>query len=281
MAARARHDSTATVRIGEDGAVEDIEEEGHISLARRLLLGMHDAGKSSDSSLTLCPLANEENTFNINDLWVSAAIAADTAVFDDDETGDDDDGNDTRETDSAPPSHLNTPSRMSMQADSPFRSDRPLLDVPEISRDHSPKFRLAGRESFGSSSLPRNQALQRVSGTHAARRLSTASATMPAIFANTGLQTPPAIAAAYEVDPLDAPVSPGLFRDRDARAGLSAIAEDTVKDHHPPVGAPVISEEEEKQKGWKSLPKLIIMQVCRICGKCRLVTHLTHCSTLC
>lgn len=42
MAARARHDSTATVRIGEDGAVEDVDEEEHISLARRFLLGMCD-----------------------------------------------------------------------------------------------------------------------------------------------------------------------------------------------------------------------------------------------
>lgn len=32
--------------------------------------------------------ANEENTFNINDLWVSAAVAQDTAVFDEDETDD-------------------------------------------------------------------------------------------------------------------------------------------------------------------------------------------------
>jgi hypothetical protein len=42
MAARARHDSTATVRIGEDGAVEDVDEEEHISLARRLLLGWYN-----------------------------------------------------------------------------------------------------------------------------------------------------------------------------------------------------------------------------------------------
>jgi hypothetical protein len=208
---------------------------------------------------------------------VSAAIAADTAVFDDEETGDDDDGNDTREPDSAPQSNLNTPSRKSLQADSPFRTDRPLLDIPGPSRDHSPKIRLAGRESFGATTLPRNQALHRVSGTHASRRLSTASATMPAIFANTGLQTPPAIAAAYEVDPLDAPVSPGLFRDRDARAGLSAIDEDTVKDHHAPAEVAVVSEEEEKEKekGWKSLPKLIIMQVGDFAGILTIANSLT------
>lgn len=68
---------------------------------------------------------------------------------------------------------------------------------------------------------------------------------MPAIFSNTGLQTPPAIAAAYE-DPLDAPLSP--------RAGLSAIEEDAV--HHS-------VEVAEEEKGWRALPKLIIMQVCR------------------
>jgi hypothetical protein len=66
---------------------------------------------------------------------------------------------------------------------------------------------------------------------------------MPAIFSNTGLQTPPAIAAAYE-DPLDAPLSP--------RAGLSAIEEDTVKDQE---------EVAEEEKGWRALPKLIILQV--------------------
>lgn len=39
MAARAsRRESMATVRINEDGAIEDVEEE-HVSLARKLLLG--------------------------------------------------------------------------------------------------------------------------------------------------------------------------------------------------------------------------------------------------
>lgn len=72
---------------------------------------------------------------------------------------------------------------------------------------------------------------------------------MPAIFSNTGLQTPPAIAAAYE-DPLEAPLSP--------RAGLSAIEEDTVKD---------TEEVAEEEKGWRALPKLIILQVCLHNGK--------------
>jgi hypothetical protein len=211
---------------------------------------------------------------------VSAAIAADTAVFDDEETGDEE-GDETRDTESAPPSHLNTPSRMSQLADPSFGNDRPLLDIPGPSGEHSPKVRLAGRESFGASTFPRNQALHRISGTHTSRRLSTASATMPAIFANTGLQTPPAIAAAYEVDPLDAPVSPGLFRDRDARAGLSAIDEHTVKDHHAPVEVADVAgqEEKEKEKGWRSLPKLIIMQVRT--PRCTQTSWLTPARTVC
>lgn len=175
-------------------------------------------------------------------------------MFDDEETGDDDDGEETDANHSASQSHLNTPSRLSLAEDSPFRNDRPLLDIPGPSGDHSPKVRLAGRESFGST-LPRNHALQRVSGTHTSRRLSTASSSLPAIFANTGLQTPPALAAAYEVDPLETPVS------------LSAIDEHTVKDHHPRVEVAIVSEEEEK--GWQGLPKLIIMQVCRLVGRLR------------
>lgn len=72
---------------------------------------------------------------------------------------------------------------------------------------------------------------------------------MPAIFTNTGLQTPPAIAVAYE-DPLEAHMSPG-------NRGLSAIEEDTIQD------VDVVEEE----KGWRTLPKLIIMQVCARCAR--------------
>jgi hypothetical protein len=83
---------------------------------------------------------------------------------------------------------------------------------------------------------------------------------MPAIFSNTGLQTPPAIAAAYE-DPLEAPLSP--------RAGLSAIEEDTVKDQE---------EVAEEEKGWRALPKLIILQVCSYIGNSlALISRSTPC----
>lgn len=50
MAARAsRRESMATVRINEDGAVEDVEEE-HVSLARRLLFGESSTPRQALSS---------------------------------------------------------------------------------------------------------------------------------------------------------------------------------------------------------------------------------------
>ncbi|KAJ9099285.1 hypothetical protein QFC21_004166 [Naganishia friedmannii] len=246
MAARAsRRESMATVRINDNGEVEDINEaEEPVSLARRLLL------------------ANEENTFNINDLWVSAAIAADTSVFDDDEN-DDDEGDMTEDMDadqSAPPSRLNTPSRPSRSGDSPYRNeDSSLLGVSDTLGEPSSKTRLAGRVSFGAVTASRNQTLSRVSGAFSSRRFSAASGAMPAIFANTGLQTPPAIAAAYDVDPLSQPTSPAIYRDRSPLAGLSAIDENTVKDHLPP--AVEVATTEDAGKGWQALPKLIILQV--------------------
>ncbi|KAJ9116389.1 hypothetical protein QFC22_004830 [Naganishia vaughanmartiniae] len=245
MAARAsRRESMATVRINDDGKVEDFnEEEEPVSLARRLLL------------------ANEENTFNINDLWVSAAIAADISVFDDEEN-DEEDGDVTEDTDadqSASQSRLNTPSRPSRTGDSPYRNeDSTMLGVLDTLGESSSKSRLAGRVSFGAGTASRNQTLPRVSGAFSSRRFSTTSGAMPAIFANTGLQTPPAIAAAYDVDPLSQPTSPTIYRDRSPLAGLSAIDENTVKDDLPSVLEAIDSAGAEK--GWQALPKLIILQ---------------------
>jgi hypothetical protein len=207
--------------------------------------------------------ANEENTFNINDLWVSAAIAANTSVFDDEENEDDEEGDmsqDAEADESASQSRLNTPSRLSRSGGSPYRNDdSSLLGVPETLGEPSTKTHLAGRVSFGAGNTSRNQTLPRVSGAFSSRRFSAASNVMPAIFENTGLQTPPAIAAAYDVDPLSQPTSPGIYRDRSPLAGLSAIDENTVKDHSAPIVE--VTHSEDAGKGWQALPKLIILQV--------------------
>jgi hypothetical protein len=140
-------------------------------------------------------IANEENTFNLNELWVSAATAAeDSAVFEDE----DDEDEDQAEDDSQAGSRLATPSRSNFAGASPYRDRSPLLDIPEP--DHTPKPRLGGLSEAGlNNRLSSN--LQRVSVS--SRRFSTVSRHLPAIYSNTGLQTPPAIAAAYESDYLD------------------------------------------------------------------------------
>ncbi|KAJ9100944.1 hypothetical protein QFC19_005340 [Naganishia cerealis] len=258
MAVRAsRRESMATVRINDDGEVEEFnEEEEPVSLARRLLL---------ERTLKSSVAANEENTFNINDLWVSAAIAANTSVFDDEENDEEEEEGDiSRDADadqSAPQSRVNTPRRLSQPGDTSFSNDGSgQLDPSGALGESSSKSRLAGRVSFGAGTSPRNPSVPRVSGAFSSRRFSTTSGTMPAIFANTGLQTPPAIAAAYDVDPLDQPSSPALYRDRIPHPGLSAIDEDTVKAHVS--RATEVPSSEDAGKGWQALPKLIILQVC-------------------
>ncbi len=248
--------------------------------------------------------ANENNQFNIQDLWVSAAIALDTAVFDDEDEYDEDselrnEGADEEEAihgRDASASYLTTPaSRRDGRSPSvspaalSHRDERsPLL---EISDPHQPgstiKARLPGVGHPGGEH-PRNFSINRVSGNHNARRFSAASGAMPAIFNNTGLNTPPAIAAAYDVDPLSEneqqPLPSPLFRPNHVQefsrystiepivegvafetpvkqpmGGLSAINESS--NTASVVGFPPTTEVEKASEptGWKLLPMLIII----------------------
>lgn len=169
-------------------------------------------------------LANEENTFNLNELWVSAATAAeDSAVFEDEESEDQQGDDDQEEEDeSQPDSRLQTPSRRAGSI-SPFTERSPLIDADTPASGG--KNRLSGLTD-ATAGPPRSLGMQRVSVS--ARRFSTTSGHMPSIFANTGLQTPPAIAAAYDSEYLaPAPAEPEETRSHPQ--GLSAIHEGVAK----------------------------------------------------
>jgi hypothetical protein len=173
-------------------------------------------------------LANEENTFNINDLWVSAAVAQDSAVFDDEE----DDDNAIEAT----PQHSLAPTPSSE------------LESPSLNGS------VPRRGNRISSAAYRSFPAHRQSTSLAGRRFS-ASSQLPAIFSNTGLAEPPAIAAAYEdVSPAPTSNDPFFTSPQTVRVagGLSAIAE-----------RPVIHEETrlvEKTSTWNSLPAMMIFQ---------------------
>lgn len=193
----------------------------------------------------------------MNELWVSAATAAeDSAVFEDEDDEDENQDDDA----SQPGSHLATPSRGFTGA-SPYRDRSPLLDIPEP--EHTvPKPRLGGLSEAGLN----NRLSSNLRGVSvSSRRFSTASRHLPAIYANTGLQTPPAIAAAYESDYLDSQAeAPGHA------AGLSAIHEGRTADPSTTSETGTIrlrtetDEPEVKpsagESNFRALPKLIILQ---------------------
>ncbi|ORY33374.1 hypothetical protein BCR39DRAFT_519516 [Naematelia encephala] len=173
LAARAALESAR--RVSAAAPREDDEEVEELNFAKKLLL------------------ANEENTFNINDLWVSAAVAQDTAVFDEDE-------------------------------------DETPAPTPGSHAEGSA--RRMTRNRIASGPFYRSLPSHRLS-TSQNRRFSTSSGTLPAIFGNTGLNTPPAATD----DPFMSP-------------GLGVINE-----------APDLSEEAAKPSTLKSLPLMMIVQV--------------------
>lgn len=137
----ARRVSTATNRPPPE---EEVEEP---SLAQKLLLGEHMRAHY------LLTIANEENTFNIADLWVSAAVAQEGAVFEED----DDDDDVIESTPQITPGAT------------------PLSEDPNSTRRRRIVSSAFGR-SFG----------HRLS---TSRRFSASSGAMPAIFSNTGVET--------------------------------------------------------------------------------------------
>ena len=171
---------------------------------------------------------------------------------DEDETQDDDG--------SQAGSHLATPSRQ-FTGNSPYRDRSPLLDIPEP--DHTvSKPRLGGLTEAGLNHRISSN-MNRVSVS--SRRFSAVSRHLPAIYTNTGLQTPPAIAAAYESDYLD---SQGEATGH--AGGLSAIHEGRAADSSSRSETGTIrlrtetDEPEVKpsagESNFRALPKLIILQ---------------------
>lgn len=94
---------------------------------------------------------------------------------------------------------------------------------------------------------------------------------MPAIFAHTGLATPPAVAAAYDHDPFN--TGSGAHGSPAANAGnadpftvtggLSAIAERTssAQAGSDAASSHKIEVSEKASSGWRALPIAIIIQV--------------------
>jgi len=179
--------------------------------------------------------ANEENTFNINDLWVSAAAAQDTAVFDDEDEELDDttpaEGSDGETPQPSPGIETFPPNSASLR------------------RKH--KQRIVSGNSLRIPS-------RRFSGT---RRFSTASGTIPAIFANTGLhESAPINLGEDESDPFFG--TPQSERRQPPLGGLSVIAEGRAHERSPLVSPMTGMEGAEKPLStWQSLPLMMIVQV--------------------
>ncbi|KAK8853268.1 hypothetical protein IAR55_003970 [Kwoniella newhampshirensis] len=230
----ARRASTAVGRPDEDDDEEEEGAHGALGLAQKLLL------------------ANEENTFNINDLWVSAAVAQDTAVFDDDEETEEENHADGDEDGEVTPqaSPAGTPT-------SQFNEHGGSVAYRRMSRN---------RITSGSSSLFRTLPGHRLSVSHGGRRFSTSSGHKPAIFGNTGVRTPPAVfTVGYEGQSptADAGGDPFFASPRPQPVGgLSVISEGPAATSvENVVVSPAAGQVSEKPpSAFKSLPLQMILQ---------------------
>jgi hypothetical protein len=122
------------------------------------------------------------------------------------------------------------------------------------------------RGRVASGSLFRALPHHRLSVSHGGRRMSSSSGVLPAIFANTGLRTPPL--AGYdgeeevERDPFFS--SPAAERRQQVIGGLSVISErpgQSALETSPLVSPAVEMVPEKKESTWKSIPLLMISQV--------------------
>jgi hypothetical protein len=217
LAARAAVEAARRVSAyQQEPDAEDFESQDRLGLAQKFLL------------------ANEENTFNINDLWVSAAVAQDTAVFDEEE----DDENAIEATPRTslaptPSSELGSPS------------------VPgSLAHSRGARGRVASAALY--KSLPGH----RLSVSQGGRRFSTTSGQLPAIFADTGLVEPAGLVTDVQSPaPTNKdPFFPSPQADRRA-GGLSAIAERPASSE-----ATHLVETAEKLPTWGALPILMITQ---------------------
>ncbi|BEI84287.1 hypothetical protein CcaverHIS002_0408910 [Cutaneotrichosporon cavernicola] len=167
---------------GGRGSVGEEDADRNISFATKLLL------------------ANEENTFNINDLWLSAAVAQDTAVFDDDDEYDEDLADDDDEIREGNLVDLDDAS--SSVVDTEDNSGTPPgleLLFPSYTTGLTFAHQLPphphGVAALRTAST--TAGFRRPSGV-SSRRHSGSSNVIPAIFSNTGLASTPGIAAFEE-----------------------------------------------------------------------------------
>ncbi|WWC91764.1 uncharacterized protein L201_006711 [Kwoniella dendrophila CBS 6074] len=234
----ARRASAAIPRLDDDEEEEDEANHPHgaLGLAQKLLL------------------ANEENTFNINDLWVSAAVAQDTAVFDDEEETEGD----------------LTEDEIAIQDETP----QPSPGLTPGSTQEDPRSGLGLRKPSsrarmvsGASSIYKSLG-HRLSVSHGGRRFSTSSGHLPAIFSNTGVRTPPAVAAAYEGESPSVEGGDPFFpapadrRPGQPAGGLTVITEGEGTSASVVASSPGgIQQISEKQpSSFALLPFLMIMQ---------------------
>lgn len=200
----------------------------------------------------LTPLtANEENTFNINDLWVSAAVAGETAVFEDDDEEEMRASSQGEDEDEQEEDDETTPQPSPSRAD----SLAPSFPPNSGSARRAPKQRIV---SGASMRLPQHQ--HRFSTN---RRFSTASGHMPAIFANSGVSEPAALALPVEDNSNDDPFfgTPQSERRAPPLGGLSVITEGRANHERSPLISPSAEMVVEKPVStWKSLPIMMIIQ---------------------
>lgn len=186
-------------------------------------------------------------------------MAQDSAVFDEDEDYENENEyEDGDRTDNAIESNNSTP------------QPSPGMMLPS-SLGHASGTRVVSGRRLLSTTLQRNMIPNhRLSVSHGGRRFSTASGNMPAIFANTGLRTPPA-SIRYEVSP-----SAGVQNEEDPffatpgpRAGvggLSVIAERPTARETTPLSPGAGQIVEKQPSSWSLLPKMMILQVSYSCS---------------
>ncbi|GMK57099.1 hypothetical protein CspeluHIS016_0309390 [Cutaneotrichosporon spelunceum] len=231
-------------------------------------VGAEDADRNVSFATKLL-LANEENNFNINDLWLSAAVAQDTAVFDDDDEYDEDldDDDEIMETQDGNLVDLDDASSSVVAAEdsssgtplhSAFSSTTTHLDSP--SHTHFPRNRTASHR-YGRSrvfSTASTSAGFRAPSGMSSRRQSGSSNVVPAIFSNTGLASTPGIAAFEE------PAEDGsdLFSPTGTVRRMPALTAISEQQQSSPVESSSASTQvaEKPTSRWKLLPLLVIAQ---------------------
>lgn len=216
-------------------------------------------GNRNVSFATKLMLANEDNNFNINDLWLSAAVAQDTAVFDDDDEYDEEyeDGSDDERDDRSPNLIDIDDAGSSIAADDDVTPSPSAPSSPTRASVSHGSTRRSSRLRMTSGGSDFSRYLRRPSS--ASRRHSVSSQHIPSIFSNTGVASTPGISA-FEEPPEETNedlFSPtGTVRRVGAPSGLAAISEGRPDS----VTAPAPSIDEKEPSRWAQLPLLVIAQ---------------------